>query len=559
MSLSRWILVGILLVAVASRLVGLTTCPPGIHHDEAGNGYDAWSLLKTGQDRWGHDWPVLLEGLGRSDHRGALYAYLCIPFHLLAGADHLIWSTRAPAAVLGVLTILAFYGLVKRSVGESAGLVAAALLAVSPWHLHLSRIGHEATLVPACIVIAMWLGSKWRDGWGYLVAAAVVTALSFYAYSTMRIVTPMLILAGVVCFYRDVLTVLKNPRLRLAVMGAILLAGVIVTPLAIRCFQDPDSVMARTRQVSVFHHPTWTIGEKTERVAVQYVHHFSLDWLFDRGDPYPLQSIRGLGQLNWVLLPLLLVGTGVSLWHCRRSHLHRFLLLWLILYPIPGAITYGGIDSTGVGGVHALRSACGLPVFQWLGAVGFAAISTAIPQRRKSLKMSATSAIAVGVAINGGVCFWQYFSIWSREPWVKALYQDDLVRALKAIRPHWSEFDHVYISVQNDADKRWHSGEPYILTLLTLPVSPADFHMWDKSVDYVRPTDGFHRVGSFGPFVADTTTETMERSFSVNPNQSVIIIARPNEPFPPNLPRITTIFDASGQVRFEIWSNRQVQ
>lgn len=542
------------MVAAATRLVGLGSAPPGIHHDEASNGYDAYCLLKTGQDRWGHDWPVLLEGFGRADHRGALYAYLCVPFHVLAGADHLIWSTRAAAGVLGVLSILAFYGLVSRTVGQSAGLVAAGLLAISPWHLHLSRIGHEATLVPVFVIGGMWLWSKWRDGCRYSIAAAVVTGLSLYAYSTMRLITPMLGLAAIVCFYGDVRGWFKDRRGRIVIAAGVLLMAMIVTPFVRQTLRDPEVVMARTEAVSVLHHPTWTVGEKIERVAGQYLDHFSPNWLFVRGDPYRVQSIGGLGQLNWVLLPLMALGIVVSVWRCRRSRLHRFLLLWLLLYPIPGAITYGGLDAPGIGGVHALRSACGLPVFQWLGAVGFVAMLEAMSRHWKTI----TAAVVAGIAVNGAVCFWQYFGVWSRDPWVRALYQDDLVAALKSIRPYWRDFDHVYISVQTDADRRWYSGEPYALALLTLPVEPVDFHRWEKSVDYVRPTDGFHRVSAFGPFIVSTASDVMERSFKIDPNQSAIIVARPNEPFPPNLPRIATIRDATGEVRFEVLANRIV-
>ncbi len=557
----RWILLGILLVAAGTRLIGLESAPPGIHHDEASNGYDAYALLKTGQDRWGHDWPVLLEGFGRGDHRGALYAYLCIPFHVLAGAEHLIWSTRAPAAVLGVLTILALYSMVSRVEGQAAGLVAATLLTVSPWHLHLSRIGHESTLVPATIVIAMWCWSRWRQHWAYVVTAGAVTGLSLYGYSTMRLITPMLLAAGLLCFHRDVLGWLKDRRGRWAVVGGLALMVVILLPLAMRMIDDGEAFMSRTREVSVLHHPTWSIGEKIQRVATQYIAHFSPNWLVLRGDPYPLQSIRGVGQLNWIALPLLIVGIAVSLWHCRRNRSYRFLILWLLLYPLPGAITHGGLDSPGVGGVHALRSACGLGMFQWLAAIGATWLTSAMTRHRDNPKRYCTAMVVVGLAIviNGGYCVRQYFGVWSRDAWIKSLYQDDLVDALRTIRPHWQRFDHIYISVQTDAEKRWYSGEPYSLALLTLPVEPDAFHNWDKEVDYVRPTDGFHRVRTFGPFIASTETSDMQASFTADPDQAAMIIARPNESFPPQLPRIAEIRDASGAVRFVIIANRDVR
>ena len=96
----QWLMFAVIVaVAAVTRLAGLEGVPPGINHDEASNGYDAYSILKTGQDRWGESWPVLLEGFGRGDYRGALYAYLIVPFHALVGPEHLILSTRLPAAI----------------------------------------------------------------------------------------------------------------------------------------------------------------------------------------------------------------------------------------------------------------------------------------------------------------------------------------------------------------------------------------------------------------------------------------------------------------------------
>ena len=153
----RLALLAVLSVAAGTRLIGLTDAPPGINHDEASNGYDAYSILQTGKDRWGEPWPILLEAFGRADYRGALYAYLVVPFHAMAGPEHLILSTRLPAAVLGLLTIVCLYVLVSKIADPSTALWAALFLTLSPWHVQLSRFGHEASITPAFTVVALTL------------------------------------------------------------------------------------------------------------------------------------------------------------------------------------------------------------------------------------------------------------------------------------------------------------------------------------------------------------------------------------------------------------------
>ncbi len=145
----------IVLVALALRLPGLDHLPPAIHQDEASNVVDGWSLLQDGVDRAGRVWPVFLEGFGKGDNRTSLYAVLTIPAVALLGPG--APAARLPAALIGVWTVLALYLFTRRVRGDGAALWAAGLLAVNPWHVYLSRFGHEASLTPAFLITALWL------------------------------------------------------------------------------------------------------------------------------------------------------------------------------------------------------------------------------------------------------------------------------------------------------------------------------------------------------------------------------------------------------------------
>ncbi len=580
-TLHRICLLAILGVAATTRLAYLDDAPPGIHHDEASNGYDGYSILETGKDRWGRPWPIVLEGFGRSDYRAALYAYLTIPFHAALGPESLTLSTRLPAATCGVLAVLCLYALVARTHDPRTGLWAALFLTLSPWHLQISRFGHESTLTTVVTIAALYLMA--RAGWPFrahddlarlniprerppkdrsltvaaryfealsatrpklrripLAAAGAVFALSFYTYPSMRFFTPALLIAGALCYRRAIVDAWRDRRDRMAIMLMVTTAGLVATPMTLLTITHWDKVMARAEQVSLFHQSVSTVDALTQS-AGQYLAHFSPSWLFTQGDAYPVQAPPGYGQLSFALAPFLVAGLYTAFKQRRSNATGLLLIAWLVLHPVAASVT----DHA----PHALRSACGLPVFQWLAAIGCSEmvrrLGTARPRR-----IAVALACVLVVAVNGTVVVHDYFRGWARDPWVNALYQRDLRDAMHTVRSGFHQYDRIYISDHRSREHQWYSGEAYIIALLALPVRPDNFHTWDKSIVYERPTDGFHRVESFGPFIMTTRGEVLEHSFRQDPSQRALIIARPGDVRGGR--RIRTVYGIDGRPRFEI-------
>jgi 4-amino-4-deoxy-L-arabinose transferase-like glycosyltransferase len=134
--------VAILVLAAVLRLAALDQTPPPIHADEAPNAWNAYTLLKTGKDQYGVSWPIFyIRAFG--DYRTASYAYALVPFQSLGGMN--VWTTRLPAAFGGIISVLLSYLIAARFFGVPTALVAAAMLALNPWHLQISRWGHEAS------------------------------------------------------------------------------------------------------------------------------------------------------------------------------------------------------------------------------------------------------------------------------------------------------------------------------------------------------------------------------------------------------------------------------
>ena len=157
----------ILTVAFLLRAVGLNSYPPGFTPDEASFGYDAYSILETGRDQWGKSFPLTLQSFG--DYKSPLYSYVAIPFVAVFGLEK--YSVRLANAVVGTLAVYLTYLLAyelfnnrlifKTKVDPEIGaIIASFLLAISPWHVMMSRGAFEANLALFFIVAGVYFFLK---------------------------------------------------------------------------------------------------------------------------------------------------------------------------------------------------------------------------------------------------------------------------------------------------------------------------------------------------------------------------------------------------------------
>lgn len=123
----------IVLLAFGLRAAYLTYNPPGLNWDEVSQGYNAYSVLKTGMDQWGQKFPVF-NFRAYGDYPTTLNFYLTIPFIALFGLTEL--AIRLPHVLLGTLSVISVYflawGLTRK---RQISLLAAGLAALGPWYL----------------------------------------------------------------------------------------------------------------------------------------------------------------------------------------------------------------------------------------------------------------------------------------------------------------------------------------------------------------------------------------------------------------------------------------
>lgn len=544
------LLVLILASAAGLRLWNLSRAPNGLMPDEASNAYDAWSILTTGADRWGEPHPIFLEAFGRGDYRPALYVYLTVPMVQLMGPKRLELAARLPAALLGILTVAGTYLLVRRVNGPIAALAAAAILTVCPWHLLISRFGHEASLTPLFAVLLMLALQQcaatlesdppFRSAaWDWTILGLVV-GISPYTYASMKLFVPVILIAFAVIYRHRLVAAARDKRASSAILVGAIVCVVIASPMIWATLARWDQVNARAEEQSLFHQGQ-SISTILAQCAGNWLDHFGPRWLFVRGSDVAFFGIPGVGQLNWFTAPLLLLGLLHICAKRTRSRYQWVLVAWLTFYPVTSALT--------IGSPHVLRAACGIAAFAWLGGNGASAIIELLSQHRLAMRLTAV-AIVAGIVLNGGWASRRYFEIFGRNSQMACLYQADWRVVLESIDNRWESYERVFITDHASVERRWIKDQAYIHVLNYLRIPPHVFQRWQKNVTYVPEDAAFHTILSMGPFEMSTQPAVLSDFFLTWDGDAVLFVARPGDISGGN--KLSEVDWPNGEVRFEI-------
>jgi len=187
LSLDRWLVLTITLLAFGLRAPFVEVRTLTI--DEA-------SSFKRVAD---HTFGYLLTHYHTNSHQ-----LISLMARLLDYLGHWLTFYRGPSLVFGVLIAPLLYQLGRRMLGRKAGLLAALLLAVAPFHVDFSIqmrgyavMAFWATLSYYCI----WQGLS-RPGWRYWIGLAIASILAVYAhlFGALAIGAGWLIVGGTFAF-----------------------------------------------------------------------------------------------------------------------------------------------------------------------------------------------------------------------------------------------------------------------------------------------------------------------------------------------------------------------
>jgi len=315
-------------LATPLRLAWIDTYPPGLFYDPAGEGIDALRILNGAR-------PVFLPA---NNGREPLLNYLMAGVFSLTGPT--VAGIRLTVALIGLASLPVTFLWARAWFGPRVALLTAALMAVSTWHLFLSRFGVRAVLLPLLEPLAVLL--IWRAahsgrplGWGI---AGLVVGLSAYSYLPIRVFSVVIgavVLGAVITERRRAIAAGRRRRVTfglvqgVAVMVAV--AALVAAPLVAYFVDNPTDLNARLGQVSLLGGRD--AARQTADATVK-----TLGMLVWRGDQYPYTNVPGRPVFDLLVTPFFLFGLVIAV-RKVRSLPYTLLLFWLAVMLLPGALT----------------------------------------------------------------------------------------------------------------------------------------------------------------------------------------------------------------------------
>ncbi len=544
------LLLTILIFAAFLRFYQLGNNPPSLTWDEAAWGYNAYSIGIDGRDEFGRFLPLdYLESFG--DFKPPVYAYLDVLPVKIFGLSEL--AVRFPSALFGALTVLLTYFLVKalfktnsksdpsaslraRIINpkqiqntkykilntEAIALLSAFFLAISPWHIMLSRAAFEANVATFFIVLGVLLFFAGIQKRGWLLLLSVVSfVLSIYTFNTARIVTPILVLILAFAFRKKLLE-RKRETLFAIFLGIILILPTVkflVSPQAslrfkeVNIFSDIGVIRNTNQEIANDSNAVWSkvIHNRRFAYAVSYLNHYfdnlSIDFLFIKGDGNPKFSTQTVGEMFLWDLPFFIA--GILFLIRKREGLWWIIPIWLIVGIIPAA--------TARETPHALRIETVLPTFQILTAYGFYHFISGLKTYDLRLKNFLKGKLFITISFISYVLLLINFLYFYHDYLVhyKRIYSGEwqygYKESINYVSSVYGNYDQINITTE--------LGRPYIYYLFYTKTPPGEFK---KTAKVEREVFGFVNVKGYGKyrFLKDLKDVSNKKVLYVNSAQN---------------------------------------
>jgi 4-amino-4-deoxy-L-arabinose transferase-like glycosyltransferase len=534
----RYIYIGIILLGSFLRLFLLDTIPPGLHGDEAVTGYTAYSLLKTGKELSGASRLVGFTDTNIGGTFPSVLSWVLVPFVFLLGLHPYV--DRLPSALAGILCIILMYEIAKKLLQDkTAALIAAFLLAVNPWAIHLSRQGLLESLT-LCFVLAgtyFFLNAEKNIG-GYMLAF-VLFSLSLYTYDATRIFAACMIVLLMLYKWKSI----RKIRFRFFASSFIFIC-IFVTVLYRIFFHDVYQDYVRTsvlqmnaisaqasREQTLTFAPKWVsrifhnkITVAYRAILTSYSKIFSIEWLFVNGTENLQRGITNHGEYYLFELPIFFIGIWTLFQKKKRESM--LLFAWFMFGALPGGLSNGN---------YVYRSSLLIPVPILFSAYGLRYVLASLNLYKPAI--SRMLRIGISLYIMTAVCFYAFtyffdYPVYASEWWSKQ--QNDAIR-------YAADHAHQYKQVYIDGGSVWATQYAF-----WYKANPADFHMQIQKANQSKEA-GTYVFGNIVFTRMDDTLKVASSAATVFAKNSLIIVPGGKSIFPKDIPVMT--FDSENGLR----------
>lgn len=533
-----WLIL-IFLAAASLRLVGLSEIPPGLTHDEADHGLDAWGVVNGIR-------PVYFTtGYGREP----FFDYATAGLMSFLGPTYL--AGRLTAAYLSLILIAGTYAWSRRAFDNRIALLTAAGLAVSFWAVMTGRQALRSITLPAMFVLAVyffWRAAEKSGGVGpnhdekepsgipfyrkpvaYNLVSGLLLGLTFYTYIPARI---MWLLFPALLLFLALFDRVRFQKVWAGTLLTLLVAGLVALPLILYLTGNPSAeVRLAELWVPLDAAAAGDLGPLLQNIAQS-----SLVLAF-RGDSLWRYNIPGRAILSPIMAILFFAGLGLSLWlmvtgvkdkrRLPQAMAAFFIIVWLILGFIPVLVTGPDLSTTRIVGLQ--------PVLYIFPAIALAAVFE-IPAVPKRLARVLTAFLFLALSI---FTVRDYFLVWANAPEVRVQYETALVSALEYL----NENGQGVVAISTTTPERFHSPA---VAQLTLHNSQVDLRWFDGQHSLLIPQANKSRLifSGFAPI-----NPYLEEYFAAN------YVGELPQP-PTDIDRPLTVYTADSQALWDQWQRK---
>lgn len=249
--MKKKLLIVIFLIAVVLRFWNLAKYPEAVDEDEMALGYYAYSLIHNGTDEYGNKFPIYFESAG--DYKYGLYSYLDTVPVALFGLNP--FSTRSVAALAGALSVIAIFYLVKEiSDNDEIALISAFVLAVSPTHIHFSRVAYNNILGGLFAILSLYYLLRWlkKDGNKQIILTFLFFILSIFSYQAYRVFLPATFFLFFVILFRRFKKAKRNKAIFVVILSFLIVGLSFISPKSRARSQSITSLVNKPELVENF-------------------------------------------------------------------------------------------------------------------------------------------------------------------------------------------------------------------------------------------------------------------------------------------------------------------
>jgi len=410
----KWVepllLSALLVLAAGLRFYDLNRLPPGLWFDEGLEGLNALSILHERHVRLYFDNREFFDGKATNAEEPMFHYLLALSIAILGPT---VLALRVVSALVGVLTVGVFYGMVRTIWDRRMALLSALLLAMFRWHVHFSRTVFRTLLVPlfGCLFFWLWWNGVERGRKSYLILAGVVLGLGFYTYFAFQLIVPAWLCYWFVRWRREKE---RRPELLRGLVWPAVAAFVVLLPLIGYFIANRDVATGRVGALSIFERKDESALQQLapEQRASSAVRQLALNaWanvrhFWWRGDHVAKHNVPHMAIFDPLTSILFAIGLLATIFGIGRDSRNLLVLLWA------GWLACASIFSFGA--PNLLRTLGMVPAVVLILANGYLLIGKTI-ERHMSRPM-AVFLLAVSIAWFGANETFRYFVAWGQDP-----------------------------------------------------------------------------------------------------------------------------------------------